>query len=69
MYNLEPYLNIINIKGGLIVLHFSALAGNKEITEFFFNINVDPNVLSEYSETPLQLTRTQKIKILEYTDN
>lgn len=42
-------------EGGLTSLHYSALTGSYEMTDFLLLCGANPNAVSEYGETPLHL--------------
>ncbi|KAH7378533.1 ankyrin repeat-containing domain protein, partial [Cadophora sp. MPI-SDFR-AT-0126] len=53
---------------GLTPLHFAALVGDAEITEFFLSRGADPNALSHYGETPLHFALSKSIQGSKYRD-
>ena len=54
--------------GGLTALHFAALVGNAEMTEFLLSQGADPNRLSQYQETPLHLAFSKRVQGPDYRD-
>ena len=69
LYDQQPPLGITNAEGGLTPLHYAALVGNNEMTEFLLDMDADPNALSEYNETPLELAQALMIKMPYYEDD
>jgi len=54
--------------GGLTPLHFAALVGDAEMTEYFLSQDADPNALSYYRETPLHLALSKSVQGTRYED-
>lgn len=57
-----------HVPGGLTPLHFATLTGNPLMTKFLLDRGADPNVLSNYGETPLHLTLCMKLRGIKYQD-
>jgi ankyrin repeat protein len=51
----EPPIAGENSGEGLTALHYAALTGSATMTRLLLDYGADPNALSEYGETPLQL--------------
>jgi hypothetical protein len=53
---------------GLTPLHYAALAGSSEITDFFLRSRADSNPLSYYGDTSLHLALQARLQGPEYSD-
>jgi len=54
------------VETGLTPLHFAALSCNFVMTKLLLGYGADPNVLSDYHETPLHLTLSDRLYGQEY---